>query len=238
MLSGFTELISALIFPLECESCGSALPARPPVGICRKCYSEIRILGAPHCPGCGRTLTGGSAKCGSCLGQNFHFDRAFACTRYDGKIKELLHAYKFGGRKYLKNLFAKIIFQFMGDHLSADRFDAVAAVPLSPARKRERGFNQSELISKEVAKKTGAAHVSRALIRIKSAAPQSLLSKNERRANVRGCFLAKERGPFQAKRVLLVDDILTTGNTASECARTLKKAGAASVTVLACARGD
>ena len=115
--------------------------------------------------------------------------------------------------------------------------DGVAAVPLDLEKKRSRGFNQSELLSAQIALELKVPDVSKELTRKKSESPQALLAKTDRKINVRDRFAVKNTGSFRAIRVLLIDDILTTGHTTSECAKTLKNAGAASVTVMACARG-
>jgi ComF family protein len=231
------EVASSLVFPLECEICKAVLPPLPAVGVCAKCESEIRLIAPPHCLTCGRTLKGNSARCAECLERVFHFDRAYACTPYEGHMKELLHVYKFGGRKYLANFFIRLMTRFFEEHLDRAEYDAVLPVPVDAERSRERGFNQSALVSAALAKRLGLPHEPALLKRSKSASPQSLLPKEERKSNVVGRFSAGDTTTVRGKRVLLIDDILTTGCTASESARVLKEAGARSVTVLACARG-
>jgi len=167
----------------------------------------------------------------------FHFDRAYACAPYEGQIKELLHAYKFGGRKYLANFFIKLMARFVENHLNKADYDAILPVPVDAEKKRERGFNQSGLISSALARRLALPHLSGRLKRVQSSSPQSLLPKEDRRSNIAGCFSVKDAAAIKGKRLLLVDDILTTGYTASEAARVLKEAGANSVTVFACARG-
>ena len=126
---------------------------------------------------------------------------------------------------------------FIAVHLDSKEFDAITAVPLDPDKKMERGFNQSELLSKPLAKQLGLPDLSKDLTRVASSRPQFVLKKTDRERNVRGCFSVKNPSLFFSKRVLLIDDILTTGQTVSECARVLKDAGTQSVTVLALARG-
>ncbi len=237
MLTHLSESLLSLVFPVACETCQAPLPPLPALGVCERCRSEIKLLKAPHCVTCGRTVRNGSLRCGLCADEHFHYDRAFACTIYQGKVKELLHAYKFGRRKYLKNYFVSLMIQFFRAHLKESSFDAVAAVPLSAHTKNLRGFNQSELMASQIAGVLGLKDASGKLERKKSSSPQSLLTKPDRKINVQGRFVVKEPSAFKGKRLLLVDDVLTTGQTASECARTLKNAGCAGVTVLACARG-
>ena len=233
-------MASSLVFPVECEICEALLPPSRSHGICEKCASDVRLIPAPHCPACGRNInfaSGNVNKCAECFGETFHFDRAFACTLYDGTMKELLHAYKFRNRTLLKDFLSEIMVRFITLHLDPGVFDAFAAVPLDTAKKNTRGFNQSALVCSRVSKKFDKPDISQKLGREKSPFTQSLLKRSERKSNVQGRFFVKDLSMFSGKNILLMDDILTTGQTASECARVLKKAGARSVTVLALARG-
>ena len=237
MLSTLLETLSALVFPAVCEICGVAIDPNPPLGVCRGCQSEVKPIAPPHCPGCGRTLIGIMPRCAECQTEASAFDRAYACAVYEGTIRRLIHAFKFENRKYLKHFFVKMMTEFMNSHLTAATVDGILPVPMDNNRRLERGFNQSELISLEISKIFGIPHSAGNLIQRRPGAIQSDLTKNQRRLNVKGAFLVRNADEFHSKRLLLIDDILTTGYTASECAKMLKKAGAVSVTVLALARG-
>lgn len=247
MLKNFGDIALCLFFPPKCGACeGLVSLDLSAEGVCAACQAEVRPIPPPHCSTCGRTLRqAGVRHCGKCeddWGGNGrkgpHYDRAYACVYYRDKTKGLLHAYKFGGRRALKNYFVKMMTSFYQDHLDGGCFDRVAAVPLDRKKLKARGFNQAGLLSAALAKRLGIPDASRELRRDRSEAPQSLLSKKQRESKIRGCFSVSPKNNFNGKKVLLVDDILTTGRTASECSRTLKEAGARSVTVLAFARGD
>ena len=239
MLNALPDFLASLVFPPVCETCGSPLSPRVP-GLCGRCRSSLEWLSPPFCNACGR-MHNGPGRCGRCESSGLHFDRAYACALYAGPIRDALHGYKFGRRKALKVFFAEALARFAEDHLTdgakTPQFDVVAAVPLDAARRRERGFNQSALLAGGLARRFGLPDLSPKLLRPAAAAAQSLLGKADRQSNVCGQFRVGDPASFASKRVLLVDDVLTTGQTASECARALKNAGAASVTVLACARG-
>lgn len=238
MLKHLVESVLSLVFPAPCEICGAARTSLGTPGVCEKCFTEIRLIEPPHCARCGRTLKTSSGRCGECGSESFHFDRAFACTWYDGPIQKLLHLYKFGRRKSLRRFLTALMRQFIEHHVNPADFDAVIAVPLDRARKNSRGFNQSELLSKTLAGAFKKKHLHHSVLRRRRApTPQSSLTKAGRRENVRDAFSVRKTGAVQSQKLLLVDDILTTGQTASECARALKQAGARSVTVLAFARG-
>ena len=238
MFKVLLEAASSLVFPVECEICASHVEPPAARGVCRKCAGDIRLIEPPHCAACGRTLKSPlHPHCGECDGEGYFFDRAYACTLYHGAMKELLHAYKFGNQKILKSFFVEIMMKFVRENLKPGDFDSIVAVPLDPNRRAERGFNQSEILSRSLAQGLEKPEQSSMLGRKKSPFTQSLLNKSERLANVKNCFFAKKQLAFAGKKILLVDDILTTGQTASECAHALKDAGAGSVTVLALARG-
>ena len=231
------ERVSSLFFPPECETCGSIVSPDSASGVCASCVLEIKFLEPPFCETCGRNTRQNGPQCVECLDKSFYFDRAFSCALYEGKMKALIHAYKFEGRKILRNFFSEALLRFIDRHLKIFTWNAVAAVPLDSEKKRSRGFNQSEFLSHSAAAALKVEDLSQGIRRKKSAHPQSLLGKNERRLNVKDCFFASPGCNFSSKRILLIDDILTTGQTASECARSLKIAGASSVIVLTLARG-
>ncbi|MBI3316330.1 MAG: ComF family protein [Candidatus Omnitrophica bacterium] len=234
MFRSCLEIGASLIFPATCELCER--PAR--AGVCASCRQAIRLIEPPFCPSCGRTLHDpDAALCAHCREETFHFDRAYACTWYEGPAKELLHTYKFNGRKFLKNYFAALLEDFMRLHLDPARFDGVLAVPIDREKKSDRGFNQSGFLSQAVARTFGMNERSSWLLRTQAGTPQARLTKARRRTNVHGSFHAAEDSRLAGAKLLLIDDILTTGHTASECARVLKTAGAAAVTTLAVARG-
>lgn len=231
------ETLSSLVFPVECEICGQALIPNPPLGICENCAEDIQRIPPPHCEGCGRTLIGQNTRCAECQKESYAFDRAFACALYEGPMRELIHTYKFKHRKYLKHFFIRMAEEFIRSNIRFADCEIMLPVPIGAHRSLERGFNQSELISTEIAKNLNLPHSSGNLIRIKSETAQSLLTKTDRKMNVKDAFSVRRPELFRSKNCLLIDDILTTGRTASECAKTLKESGAASVTILALARG-
>ncbi len=237
MLKILSETFLSLVFPLSCELCGALIPSGNADGICLPCQKSIVLITPPHCAGCGRTVLKKSDRCGHCSKEHFYFDHAFACVYYDEKMKKLLHAFKFERRRFLLPYFVKILDGFREQYLSENRWDLLVPVPMDRANERERGFNQASLFSAALAKKTGKPHAPRALDCHKAKTPQSFLKKTERKRNVQGRFFGCDPDLVVSKNVLLVDDILTTGQTASACAQALKNSGARTVSVLALARG-
>ena len=226
MLAVSIERALGAFFPRTCEICKKPPSSRHAGALCDFCARTIRFLDEPL-----REKTFDEA------GETFEFDRALACTAYEGSMRELIHKYKFQNKKHLASFFSELMLDFLRTLPQPVFFDAVCAVPLEWARFKERGFNQSELLARSLAKFLNIPHLSNALKRKESPSPQSRLNKTARKINVKNRFRVSDKEIFKDRHVLLVDDILTTGHTASECAKVLKSAGAQSVTVLALSRG-
>lgn len=181
------------------------------------------MIGAPSCERCGMPTAFQTPACEACKNVDFGFDSARAPLRYEGVGKEIVHALKYRG--YFR-VVDKLMTPLMGDVVgTGGPFDAVVPVPLHRSRRRRRGFNQSELMARSLAGQLGTA-VSDSLEAVRRTRDQIQLSANARRENVRGAF--RTRGPVRG-RVLLVDDVFTTGATSSACAGVLRKAGASEV---------
>jgi competence protein ComFC len=162
------------------------------------------------------------------------FDAAYCFGSYEGTLRELVHLFKYGRMKPLGKTLA--------DHLAAalprdKSFDAVVPMPLHWRREWQRGFNQSVLLARATARRCGIPMVN-AVRRTRATETQAGLSNARRRENVAGAFRVKKGALVEGRRILLIDDVMTTGATASACALALKRAGAKSVTLLALARVD
>ena len=236
MLKTLSQTFLSLIFPVSCELCAALLPAGGVQGVCRNCQSAITLIPSPWCAGCGRHASQDGERCGHCKDEKFHFDRAYACVYYDENMKKLLHAFKFERRRFLLPFFTDLMQSFLERSLPQSSWDLVVPVPMDGPHELERGFSQARLLSAALVKKSGIPHAPRAL-GCKAGVLQSSLRKPQRKRNAERRFFVKNTAGILSSRVLLVDDILTTGQTASACAKALKKAGAKTVTVLALARG-
>ena len=197
--------------------------------LCRPCFEALPRVGSPLCERCGLPTAFATPVCGECKNVDFGFTSARAALRYEGVGKEVVHALKYRGyRKVAGRLAAPLMLQGLGDH----RFDAVVPVPLHRSRLRKRGFNQAGLLARGVAEGINAT-VSDTLEVVRSTRDQVELSAAQRRANVAGAYRA--RGPLRGK-ILLIDDVFTTGATMSACATTLVRAGAQEVHALSLCR--
>ncbi len=203
---------------------------------CESCARDIYPIKSPLCAVCGVPFPDGSGDdhpCFDCLSQSPGYTAARAAVEYKGTVREAIHIYKYGRLRAMQEFLGPL----MADAAGAFFPDAeiAAAVPLHRRRLARRGFNRSRFLAKYAAQTLDIPLNLDALTRIRYTRPQVELSQAEREANVKGAF-AVEGDVFEGRRVLLVDDVYTTGATVRECAKVLKKAGAEKVYVLTVAR--
>ena len=230
---GAKALVSA-VYPedITCDCCGAELTADTRYRLCAACTEKMPFVKGHICASCGVPLAGESDWCPRCQDRDFAFEKARSPLVYEGLARTPVYALKFGGKRYI----AKLLGAMMSDcYLSSDmRCDIIVPVPMSESELKKRGFNQAELLAREVGGRLGMP-VLPALIKLRDTRPQKELTGKERAKNLEGSFTAAFAEYISGRRLLLADDVLTTGATADECARTLLKAGAKSVCVLTAA---
>jgi len=210
-----------LLFPRWCVGCG-----REGEFICLPCFRSLPRIMPPLCPKCGRPQSS-AILCPGCAGWQAKIDGIRSPFRFDGVIRQAIHELKYRNLRAIAGLLA----QWLNDYLVTNPVpgEVVVPVPLHPKRLRERGYNQSRLLAKELAKLTGLPLVDDCLIRRRYSPPQARTATVvERRINVANAFFCRDQR-LKGKQVLLIDDVSTSGATLDGCARALKKAGAASV---------
>ncbi len=235
-LLGSTVL--ALLFPKSCAGCGTIDRSLDRFW-CDQCLGEMAFIGSPLCPVCGRPFLDAPDSsdhlCGECLESAFHFDSARSAVLHLGIVRDRIHQLKFGGRLEWTTPLAELLLKvYHGWDAAAP--DLVLPVPLHTRRLRQRGFNQSGLLARELAQNLGLPVSLDSLARKQWTEPQTRLNRHQRLKNVRGAFEVRRPELVRGRRVLLVDDVFTTGETLNECARTLKKKGAAGVYALTVTR--
>jgi ComF family protein len=227
--------VASVVFPAPCRICGLALTNASRIPICEDCLSSFEPVAEPMCVCCGRPFASGVAAqaakplCRLCRLQYYGFDGARSFAIYDDALFEAIVLLKYEQVSRLGNWFAGKLAEVARLQAAEWRANVVVSVPLHAERRRERGYNQAELIARPLARRLGLRFESRLLARVKPRPPQLVLSRSERWQAVRGAYAAHDRAGIENLRVLLIDDVMTTGATLDACARVLKKAGAEAV---------
>jgi competence protein ComFC len=230
------ETLGGLFFPLHCAGCGEAIRTG---WLCRNCADSLLPVNPPRCEVCSQPYCGALDffVCANCRGRAFHFVCAVAVLQSRGLVRDLIHRFKYCGEMWLGAPLSDFLVQGLRDpRLQGRAFDAVVAVPLHPLRRREREFNQAELLGRELARRQELTFCE-ALERLRYTTTQTHFDRRSRMQNLRDAFGLRRNISVRGKDLLLVDDVLTTGSTLDECARVLLAAGARSVRALTLARG-
>ncbi|MGD8237339.1 MAG: ComF family protein [Armatimonadota bacterium] len=230
-----------LVFPPKCQVCGRFSPEL----FCDTCRASVAPIRSPFCHGCGRPFdpkgTAGD-RCGDCRLGAFHFDIARAPATHTGALRKAVIAFKFYGRRRLAQPLGEVLAEFVRElppgpqAIDADAIDAVVPVPLHEARENWRGYNQAVLLAEHLAAAIERPLRPDVLVRRRPTEPQIDLTPRQRQTNVRGAFEVPLPEAVEGRSLLLIDDVFTTGSTLSECARVLKRAGAAHVACLTLTR--
>jgi competence protein ComFC len=239
----FSSLLN-LFFPARCRLCTEFIDQISRVPVCPACWAAVEPLSSGGlCSVCGLPAPNDLAErpgcvCEECRQRPPHFELARSYGIYGGTLRGLIHLLKYQGMTPLAQPLARSMAQVAMDPAWRESFArcaAIVALPLDPARHRERGYNQAELLARALSRHMAIPMLSGVCRRIRSTAPQAGLSRMDRHNNVRDAFAADKR-LIGGRAVLLVDDVMTTGATLNSCAGTLRAAGAASVAALTSAR--
>ena len=245
MRAWFAEVSDALvsvIFPAGCRICDDLLTSASRVPICEVCLSSFVPVPENACQVCGRPLPALEQNqtrlrvCPVCCDKTYAFDRARSFALYEGNLARTIVILKFERIEPLGAWFADRLAEVVEREKDVLQADVVVPVPLHRERERERGYNQAALLSKPLAKKLRLPHKAVLLMRTRARPDKRILSLEERWESVRGAFATRPGSRVDNQRVLLVDDVLTTGATLDACARVLREAGAKSIVGLTIAR--
>lgn len=236
----FAEALLDLIYPsnIYCICCNKPIQDTVRFSICPQCMEEIRWAFGKTCAKCGKPLQDWyyPSICTDCTINRHFFERGFTCVFYGEKEKKIVYDIKYNQKAYIAAKIAEI----MKERLKSANInpDCILPVPMHKMKLKERGYNQAEILSVYLSELTGIEYKNNILLRIKNTEPMSRLSLSERKNNLRNAFAVEKKEKIKGKRILLVDDVYTTGSTADECSKALLAAGAETVWVLTFASGE
>ena len=228
-----------LLYPRQCVGCGGSSPETFRY-ICWDCWSDASLVEPPFCSLCGDPVAGAVEHgfvCYSCSAQRPAFDAARSAARYDGVVGESLRMLKYEKALWIAPDMAELLHRCLEAEYPGQWFDFIVPVPLHHVRRRGRGYNQSAVLARELSRRIGRPVQPGMLRRIRPTATQTNLTAADRQSNVASAFQYRRKEWLAGRRVLLVDDVMTTGATVNACAKALKKGGAESVHVVTVARG-
>jgi ComF family protein len=244
--SSFASVFNT-VFPSDCRLCGSPLTNVSRLPVCADCSASIKPIEGSVCEVCGERVPDAAhavaeAKCMLCRRARLPFAKAMAYGSYNGALRGMIHLLKYESMLPAAESLASLLAPVMQDLFISKGCDGealIVPVPLYKSKQRQREFNQSELIARAALKQVASAKLSLAdsvLVRQRDTRSQTGLTRHQRRENMRGAFAVKDASLVAGRDIILVDDVLTTGTTAAECARVLRRAGAKKVYVATVAR--
>ncbi len=214
----------------NCLACDMELPKTKRSGLCDQCEKSLSAIQQNYCHKCGRIQENEADYCITCMNYQRNFDFARSYCVYEGKAVDLVWGLKFGGKKYFAKYMANcMVDKFLDENMSGD---LLIPVPLSRKRQKHRGYNQSQLLAKEISNQLKINCDCRSVVKVLDTPEQAKKVGKERELNVLNAYAVVDQHNIKGKNIILIDDVLTTGATTSEIAKVLYKAKAKSVCVL------
>ncbi len=230
LMKTLVEFFDDEMFPeYSCFVCGREI-ANFEYHLCDECAKSFPLLTGNLCKKCGQPLPDGNRYCENCRAHDFVFDEARASFEYNEQTKGTILGIKYRNEKYLAKFFARFMFDTLKDW--GIEVDVIIPVPTTKTRLKERGYNQAELISEELAKLAGVPVLAKAVTKKDEVQKQKGLTFRERQENIKGAFSLDRRCILNFKNILIVDDIFTTGATANELSKEIRKGSPARIYVL------
>ena len=239
-LNHYWHSLIRIVYPASCVLCRIPLILEETY-LCVPCFQKIEPLKNPACFKCARPLPpyGNHSICSPCRSERPAYDRGFALVPYQEAVRDIFHQIKFQKKIWLLKVFRKLFHRFQFS-VEMKNYEAIIPVPLDSRREWERGFNQALIIARMLNRlgENNEPLIHNVLRKKKKTLPQSQLRRQERLSNLEDAFYLRKKNAVRGKRVLLVDDIFTTGSTINECAKILKAGGAERVDFFTIARSQ
>jgi ComF family protein len=229
-----------LVYPEVCQLCNEERARVADGFVGRKCWSQVRFIRPPFCERCGLPFEGDLTTkfiCTNCHDLDLHFTSARSAVVAKTTVLEAIHRFKYSHALWFETFLADLLVREAKPVLLRDKWDFIAPVPLHPLKLREREFNQAERLAAHLSRATEIPLNNHLLCRVNPTMTQTKLSREQRAANMKSAFAIQPGVRLEEKRIVLVDDVFTTGATTNACAKVLRAAGAAEVAVWTVARG-
>ncbi|MBB6216407.1 ComF family protein [Anaerosolibacter carboniphilus] len=226
MVNELIETLLDFVYPrnIYCILCGEVIEKTESYSLCTTCQEQVKFITSRFCEKCGKPLESMylPQKCPDCIQNVHYFTKGFSCIEYDDNIKKLVYDLKYHNKRYLAYHMAEMMTaRFM--KLEWEKPDVIVPIPLHPKKEKERGFNQSALIAKYIGESLDIPVEYRSVLRTKETETQNRLNREERKENLKNAFQIIKSQKFTDKKVLILDDIYTTGSTMDACAKELCK---------------
>lgn len=230
----------ALVYPPACQLCGEHRATAQEGFVCSTCWRAVRFIQPPFCQRCGLPYPGEFTtpfECANCRDLELHFVSARSAVIARGVVLDAIHRYKYQRALWFEEFLADLFLRQVVPALRQEKWDLIVPVPLHATKRREREFNQAESLARHLGAATKIPVNAALLRRVVPTRTQTLLTRQQRAANVRRAFALRQGARLKGERVILVDDVFTTGATTNACAQVLRAAGAGEVCVWTVARG-
>jgi len=228
------------IYPNVCQLCGGQRATSSDGFVCSQCWENVRFIKPPFCRRCGLPFPGSLTtdfECANCRDLELHFRSARSAVKLDGAVREAIRRYKYHRALWFEPFLADLLIREALPNLRQEKWDYIVPIPLHPKKKREREFNQAERLATFLSAAAGIPMDTTLLKRIAWTQTQTKLSRDKRAENMRNAFTMRKNRKLNGERILLFDDVFTTGATTNACAEVLLDAGAGEIGVWTVARG-
>lgn len=230
-------------FPAVCQICKEERASHKEGYVCNSCRQGkggVQFAMPPFCQRCGFPFEGAITnmfECGNCSGVELHFSTARSAVITTPLVQDVIHRYKYGRSLWFEPFLAELLNYAAAPVLRAGHWDFIVPVPLHPVKLREREFNQAERLAAQLSRAINVPVNTKLLRRVKPTQTQTQLTREQRAANVRGAFEVIGSKKLNGEKIILLDDVFTTGATTGECARVLRRSGAGEICVWTVSRG-